>query len=185
MSAATSVTEAQQSPEDDLSDSSAPSKVNWPVFWGALIILVAFVLFASIWPSTAEDAIFGAMGWVSENFGWYYVLTAAIVVVFVLIVALTRSGHTRLGPDHARPKYNMFTWAAMLFAAGIGVDLMFFGISGPATNYLTPRMSLPNLKRPLGWPRSGPSSTTASPAGPCTHFWVWLSACLPTATTCR
>ncbi|PXA76610.1 high-affinity choline transporter BetT [Auritidibacter sp. NML120779] len=138
MSAATSVTEAQQSPEDDLSDSSAPSKVNWPVFWGALIILVAFVLFASIWPSTAENAIFGAMGWVSENFGWYYVLTAAIVVVFVLIVALTRSGRTRLGPDHARPKYNMFTWAAMLFAAGIGVDLMFFGISGPATNYLTP-----------------------------------------------
>ena len=43
-----------------------------------------------------------------------------------------------MGPDHSVPKYNLFTWAAMLFAASIGVDLMFFGISGPATNFLTP-----------------------------------------------
>src|SRR5699024_792927 len=49
-----------------------------------------------------------------------------------------RVGDTRLGPDHSRPKYRMFTWASMLFAAGIGVDLMFFSIAGPATNILTP-----------------------------------------------
>ncbi|WP_341856146.1 BCCT family transporter [Brachybacterium sp. GPGPB12] len=53
-------------------------------------------------------------------------------------MALSRVGRTRMGPDHSVPKYNLFTWAAMLFAAGIGVDLMFFGISGPATNILTP-----------------------------------------------
>ena len=114
------------------------SPVNWPVFLGTSGIIVAFVLFAGIWPDTAETVIFGSMDWVATNFGWYYVLTAAIVVVFVLLVALSRVGRTRMGPDHSVPKYNLFTWAAMLFAAGIGVDLMFFGISGPATNILTP-----------------------------------------------
>ena len=114
------------------------SAVNWPVFIGTSVIIVAFVLFAAIWPGTAETVIFGSMDWVATNFGWYYVLTATIVVVFVLIVAFSKVGGTKMGPDHSLPKYNLFTWAAMLFAAGIGVDLMFFGISGPATNFLTP-----------------------------------------------
>ncbi|MDN5686744.1 MAG: choline BCCT transporter BetT [Brachybacterium sp.] len=119
------------------------SPVNWPVFVGTAALIVAFVLFAAIWPGTADTVIFGAMDWVATNFGWYYVLTASIVVVFVLIVAFSKVGETRLGPDHSVPKYNMFTWAAMLFAAGIGVDLMFFGISGPATNVLTPPEAAP------------------------------------------
>ncbi|WP_422115242.1 choline BCCT transporter BetT [Brachybacterium sp. UNK5269] len=114
------------------------SPVNWPVFVGTAVIIVAFVLFAAIWPGTADTVIFGSMAWVATNFGWYYVLTAALVVVFVLIVAFSKVGQTKMGPDHSLPKYNLFTWAAMLFAAGIGVDLMFFGISGPATNLLTP-----------------------------------------------
>ena len=114
------------------------SPVNWPVFLGTSVIIVAFVLFAGIWPDTAETVIFGSMDWVATNFGWYYVLTATLVVVFVLLVAFSKVGGTKMGPDHSLPKYNLFTWAAMLFAAGIGVDLMFFGISGPATNFLTP-----------------------------------------------
>ncbi|HIY25321.1 MAG TPA: choline BCCT transporter BetT [Candidatus Brachybacterium merdigallinarum] len=114
------------------------SPVNWPVFLGTAVIISAFVLFAAIWPGAAETVIFGSMGWVAEHFGWYYVLTATIVVVFVLVVAFSKVGQVKLGPDHSVPKYNPFTWAAMLFAAGIGVDLMFFGISGPATNFLTP-----------------------------------------------
>src|SRR5699024_11985521 len=85
-----------------------------------------------------ESVIFGSMDWVADNLGWYYVLTITIVVVFVLVVALSKVGRVKLGPDHSRPRCNLFTWASMLFAAGIGVDLMFFGISGPATNILTP-----------------------------------------------
>jgi len=114
------------------------SPVNWPVFLGTSVIIVAFVAWAALQPDAAATAIFGAMGWIATHFGWYYVLTAAVVVVFVLVVAFSRVGETRMGPDHSRPRFNMFTWAAMLFAAGIGVDLMFFGISGPATNVLTP-----------------------------------------------
>ena len=131
----------QSSPSDSTAQTdpkNTRSPVNWPVFIGTAVIIGAFVLWAALLPGQAEAVIFGAMDWVATNFGWYYVLTAAIVVVFVLIVAFSRVGRTRMGPDHSRPKFNMFTWAAMLFAAGIGVDLMFFGMSGPATNFLTP-----------------------------------------------
>lgn len=114
------------------------SPVNKPVFITSAVLIVAFVLWAWLLPAQAETVIFGMMDWVGTNLGWYYVLTVTIVVVFVLVVALTKVGRVKMGPDHSRPRFNIFTWAAMLFAAGIGVDLMFFGISGPATNYLTP-----------------------------------------------
>lgn len=118
--------------------SPAHSPLNRPVFFTSAALILAFVVWAWLAPGQAETAIFGAMDWVSANLGWYYILTAGIVVAFVLVVALSRIGNTKLGPDHSTPRFHVFTWAAMLFAAGIGVDLMFFGVSGPATNYLTP-----------------------------------------------
>lgn len=78
------------------------------------------------------------MGWVSTNLGWYYFLIVTVVLAFVLYLALSRVGKTRLGPDHSRPHFSMFTWTAMLFAAGIGIDLMFFSVSEPVSQYLAP-----------------------------------------------
>lgn len=118
------------------------SAVNKPVFYTAAGLIIAFVLWAWLAPAQAEAVIFGSMNWIAANLGWYYILTAGIIVVFVVAIALTRVGNTRLGPDHSRPKYRLFTWASMLFAAGIGVDLMFFSIAGPATNFLTPPESV-------------------------------------------
>ncbi len=114
------------------------SEVNWPVFGTAAGIIVAFVLWAWLAPDSADTVINNVKDWISTNLGWFYVLTAGVVVVFVLVVAFRRTGNTKIGPDHSQPRFGLFTWSAMLFAAGIGVDLMFFGISGPATNYLTP-----------------------------------------------
>lgn len=119
------------------------SRVNKPVFIASGILIIAFVLWSAIFPDQAETVIFGSMDWIGRTFGWYYVLTAALIVIFVLTVALSKFGDIRLGPDHSRPRFSLFTWASMLFAAGIGVDLMFFAISGPAVNYLTPPDSEP------------------------------------------
>ncbi len=112
--------------------------VNWPVFGTASGVIIAFVLWAWLAPDSADTVINAAKDWISTNLGWFYILTAGVVVVFVLVIAFRRVGNTKIGPDHAQPKFGMFTWGAMLFAAGIGVDLMFFAISGPATNFLTP-----------------------------------------------
>ncbi|GAA3285198.1 choline BCCT transporter BetT [Nesterenkonia halobia] len=116
-------------------ESPKSASVNWPVFIISAAIIVAFTLWAALAPTTAYNTLESAFTWLSGNLGWYFILTAAIILVFVLIVAFSRVGNTKLGPDHAKPKFNLFTWASMLFAAGIGVDLMYFSVIGPAANY--------------------------------------------------
>ena len=136
-----SATDHSQSPEGDTPQvtnrRSAPgvSKVNWPVFIVSAAAIVLFTLWAALQPETAYNTLETTFDWLSTRLGWYFILTAAIIVVFVLVVACTRVGKTKLGPDHSKPKFSLFTWASMLFAAGIGVDLMFFSVIGPATNY--------------------------------------------------
>lgn len=109
------------------------SKVNRPVF----AISAALILAVTLWVAIDGEA-YGRLESlfldISQHLGWYFIFTAAVVVIFVLVVAITRVGNTKLGPDHSTPKFNLFTWTAMLFAAGIGVDLMFFSVVGPATN---------------------------------------------------
>ncbi|MGV0869955.1 choline BCCT transporter BetT [Corynebacterium kalidii] len=130
--------ESYSSENEDLSITEKRSAVNWPVFAVSAGLMTVFVVLASLAPDRADTVINTVKDWVATNLGWYYVLTAGVVVVFVLIIAFRRVGNTKIGPDHSQPRFGLFTWGAMLFAAGIGVDLMFFGVSGPATNFLTP-----------------------------------------------
>lgn len=113
-------------------------KVNWPVFIISAAGVLAVVLWAAIGREHAADALASVTGWISTNLGWFYILTSTIVVGFVIWVAMSRAGKIRLGPDHSRPQFSLFSWAAMLFAAGIGVDLMFFSVAEPVTQYLAP-----------------------------------------------
>lgn len=116
----------------------ARTRVNWTVFIGSATGILAIALWAISDAAGAEALIGSMVSWVSTNMGWYYFLIVTAVVVFVLVLALTRVGKTKLGPDHSKPQFSMFTWASMLFAAGIGIDLMFFSVSEPVTQYLAP-----------------------------------------------
>jgi len=111
---------------------------RWPVLIGSAVVILATALWAIIARDSAGAVITTVVAWISTSFGWYFVLTAAVVVVFVLYLALSSAGRIRLGPDHATPQFSLFTWTAMLFAAGIGIDLMFFAVSEPAAQYLAP-----------------------------------------------
>ena len=71
-------------------------------------------------PANAATTMQDVVGWISVNLGWFYVLTVTLVILFVLWVAFSKEGSVRLGPDHSRPQYKLFTWVAMLFAAGVG-----------------------------------------------------------------
>ncbi len=113
-------------------------KVNWRVFIISAVIILAFSLWAIIVPDNAAAVMAGAVAWISTNLGWFYVVTVTLVVLFVLWVALSKEGSVRLGPDHSRPQYNLFTWVAMLFAAGVGIDMLFYSVTGPITQYITP-----------------------------------------------
>ncbi len=114
------------------------TRVNWTVFIGSATGILAIAIWAIVDAAGAEALIGSIVTWVSTNLGWYYFLIVTLVVVFVLVLALTRVGKTKLGPDHSRPQFNLFTWASMLFAAGIGIDLLFFSVSEPVTQYLAP-----------------------------------------------
>src|SRR5690606_2126714 len=79
-----------------------------------------------------------AVDWIASSLGWYYVLTMTLVTGFVLWVAFSKEGDVRLGPDHSRPQYKLGTWVAMLFAAGVGIDMLFYSVTGPVARYLYP-----------------------------------------------
>lgn len=120
------------------SGSDEPIRPNWTVFVGSAVGVLAISIWALVSPHGAEAALGAVVGWISANLGWFYILTATVVIVFVLVVAFSKQGTIRLGPDHSRPQYPLFSWAAMLFAAGIGVDLMYFSVLEPVTQYFTP-----------------------------------------------
>ena len=113
-------------------------ELNKTVFFGSAGLVVAFTLFTLLAPGTAGSAIGTLVGWISDYFGWWYFALAAGLIAFVLFICLSRYGRIRLGPEESRPEYSMFTWTAMLFAAGIGADLMFYSVAEPVSQYLTP-----------------------------------------------
>ncbi|GGL31089.1 choline BCCT transporter BetT [Phycicoccus endophyticus] len=112
--------------------------VRLPVFVASFVGVVAMALWALVSPSSAESVLGTVTGWVTEWFGWFYVLLATAVLAFVVFLGFSRYGHVRLGPDHSRPEFSTFAWASMLFAAGIGTDVMFYSVVEPATQYMAP-----------------------------------------------
>ncbi len=113
-------------------------RVNWTVFLTSSGIILAFSLWTILAPTAAADTMLGAVQWIATNLGWFYVLTVTLVILFVLWVAFSPEGRVRLGPDHSRPEYKLFTWVAMLFAAGVGIDMLFYSVTGPISHFLTP-----------------------------------------------
>ncbi|BAN46643.1 choline BCCT transporter BetT [Metapseudomonas resinovorans] len=122
----------------DLRITEETDTLNRTVFLGSAGCILAVACWALLDGQTAAAALGRVLGWISEGFGWYYFLAATLYVAFVLVIAFSRFGDIRLGPDHARPEFNLFTWGAMLFAAGIGIDLMFFSVAEPVTHLLAP-----------------------------------------------
>ncbi|GAA0919033.1 choline BCCT transporter BetT [Pseudonocardia zijingensis] len=108
------------------------------VFYGSAALTLVIAIWAIIAPTAAADTIGALVGWISEWFGWFYILLSTLILVFVIFVGASKFGRTRLGPEHSRPEFSTFAWASMLFAAGIGTDLMFFAVVEPVTQYLTP-----------------------------------------------
>ena len=119
------------------------ARVNLPVFVSSSVLIAVLLLFALIAPNTA-DTVFGALqSGIIDNTGWFYVLSVATVLVVTLYLGISRFGEIRLGPDHAQPAYSLPTWLAMLFSAGMGIGLMFFGVAEPLMHYLAPPTATP------------------------------------------
>jgi choline/carnitine/betaine transport len=116
--------------------------VDRVVFGVAAVLSVGFVLAGAIWPNGLAENATGVLTWITENFGWLFVLTSAGFVLFSGYLAFTRYGNVKLGPDDAEPEFSTFSWVSMMFATGMGIGLMFWGVAEPLTHFNAPPMGL-------------------------------------------
>ena len=122
-------------------DDEPRSVINLPVFVPSAVVTVAVTIWCVFFPENAFTTLEGVVGWVSTWFGWYYIALTTVVLIFVIFLGFSRFGSVKLGPEHSSPEFSTGAWAAMLFAAGIGTDLMFYAVYEPVTQYLTPPAS--------------------------------------------
>lgn len=118
--------------------------LNPPVFFGSALLILALVAFAVALPQTAQQLFGQVQGWIVGNASWFYVLAVALILITVAFLAVSRYGDIKLGPDHSQPDYSNTTWFAMLFSAGMGIGLMFFGVAEPVMHFVAPPVGEPN-----------------------------------------
>ena len=106
-----------------------------PVFVVSAITIVAFIIGTLIFQEDAEKIFKAARVWLTTNLDWLFMGTVNLIFLFCLCVALSPLGKIRLGGADAKPEYSNLTWLAMLFAAGVGIGLLFFGVSEPVTYF--------------------------------------------------
>ena len=113
-------------------------KTDPGVFFSTVGVILAFVVitfFAGEW----VGEVFGtASGWIMTNLGWFYVFGVTSFLAFLIWIAISRFGHVRLGGDDEDPEHSTAAWFGMLFAAGIGTILMFWGVAEPISHFATP-----------------------------------------------
>ena len=121
-----------------MSSETRPSTINRPVFYSAALFTLLLVGFAIAAPGTAQNLFESIQAWILGNASWFYILVVAIILLSVAFLAISRYGDIKLGPDHSEPDYRNFTWFAMLFSAGMGIGLMFFGVAEPVMHFMSP-----------------------------------------------
>jgi glycine betaine transporter len=117
------------------------------VFIVSTIIVLLFVLWGALSPNSLNEAANSGLSWMITNFGWFYMLITALFVAFVIILALSPYGKIKLGKPDDEPEYSWFSWIGMLFAAGIGVGFVFWGVAEPVLYYMDPPLGYePNTR---------------------------------------
>lgn len=99
-----------------------------------VVLLVAMILIA---PEQTQTLLNTAKSGIFANFSWFYVLAFSVFLGFLVILSVSSLGNIKLGNDEEEPEFGFLSWLAMLFAAGMGVGLMFFGVAEPLTHYLS------------------------------------------------
>src|SRR6056297_546339 len=111
--------------------------IHNPVFFISGLAIVVFVFYALALPEQANSVFDWLFASVTQGFDWFFLSAANIFVLFCLFLIVSPFGSIRLGGVDARPDYSYVGWFAMLFAAGMGIGLMFYGVSEPMTHFST------------------------------------------------
>jgi choline/glycine/proline betaine transport protein len=112
--------------------------VSVPVFSISAALILGFILFGAFFTETAGVIFEGAQSGIADYFGWFLILTVNLCIVACLYLSLGPYGMIRLGAQTERPQYGIYSWTAMMFSAGIGIGLLYWGVAEPLYHYLAP-----------------------------------------------
>ncbi|CAM4338882.1 BCCT family transporter [Palleronia rufa] len=118
-------------------------RVNRPVFAISAILILGFILFGAVFNDLANTIFSGLQTFLATNLGWALVLLTNAMVLFVVYLGLGPFGDIRLGRMDETPEYDLFSWTAMLFSAGIGIGLIYWGVAEPMYHYFSPPRAEP------------------------------------------
>ena len=119
------------------------STILLPVFVPAAVIMLLLVIGTALNPEAAGALFSDVLAFTTETFGWFYMLAVALFLMFIIVLAFSSYGSIKLGPDHAEAEYKFLEWFAMLFSAGYGIALLFFGVAEPVMHFASPPLSQP------------------------------------------
>ncbi|RSL33326.1 BCCT family transporter [Salibacterium salarium] len=105
------------------------------VFYISIGILILAVIIGIFAPDILENVTAAAQSFISTRFGWYYLIVVSLFVIVCLYIIVSPYGRIKLGKPDDKPEYNMATWFAMLFSAGMGIGLVFWGAAEPVYHY--------------------------------------------------
>ncbi|WP_163538172.1 BCCT family transporter [Gracilibacillus sp. YIM 98692] len=108
------------------------------VYWIGMAIAVIFVTWGVVFPENITNVMASSNAFLLDKFGWFYLLAAFFFLVFAIYLIFSKYGSVKLGKDEDQPEYSRATWIAMLFSAGMGIGLLFYGISEPIAHMTNP-----------------------------------------------
>ncbi|WP_017380574.1 BCCT family transporter [Paenisporosarcina sp. TG-14] len=111
------------------------------VFKVSAIVITLFTLWGAFSPDTLAKYASAVFSFTSKSFGWFYLLSVAGFVFFCLFLAFSKYGNIKLGKDDEKAEFSLFTWISMLFSAGFGVGIVFWGVAEPLTHFVTPPLA--------------------------------------------
>ncbi len=117
--------------------------INPPVFFGSAGVIFLLVTLTVLFPERAQALFSVIQSWIIANASWFYILAVALIQLQTMYCMISRLGDIKLGPDHSEPDYSNTTWFAMLFCAGMGIGLMFFGVAEPLMHTIEPPIGDP------------------------------------------
>ena len=120
-----------------------------PVFTYAAIIVFIMVLIGIITPEGFGTITGDISAWITEKFGWYYMITMTLIVLFSLFLIFSPIGKLKLGKPNDEPEFRTISWLAMLFSAGMGIGLVFYGASEPISHFIAPPTEDPETRQAM------------------------------------
>ena len=121
-----------------MNEQKGDNTLNKRVFFTSSIFILVLTIISSIWPNNIEQFFKSIQAWLITNTGWIYVLAVGITLFLTIWMMVSRLGDIKLGPDHSQPEFNDLSWYAMLFSAGMGIGLMFWGVAEPVMHFSAP-----------------------------------------------